>query len=674
MASDGSNKQDADYEWLEEVEGAEALAWAEEQSSAVLADFEAHPNFEHYQSAALEILEADDRIAFGALRGDQVYNFWQDADHVRGLWRRVGRDGYTDNLPDWEVVIDVDALADAEEENWVWKGATVNPDYSKALVILSRGGKDASVVREFDLVSKEFVDGGFTVPEAKTFVDWLDDDTLLVGTDFSAYGEENSLTESGYPATTRIWHRGQRLEEAVTLFEVNRDYVLLHASVQHRPEGVYVSMVALPDFFTNEIQRYDPVSGELEPVRLPLDADFRGYFDGRALAILRSDWRGHEQGSLVAFDLDTGATSLIYAPDDRSSVAGAVTTRDAVVVPVLEDVVGGLYVARPDDEGGWSTNKVEIEGLGTVELVSASDDATECFVSYNDFLTPPSLLAFTTDGRQPKTLKSQPGRFDTTGLVAEQRFAISADGTRVPYFVIGRPDPGGPTRTLLYGYGGFEIPLTPGYAATAGRLWLERGGTYVVANIRGGGEFGPAWHQAALKENRHKAYEDFEAVANHLVAEGVTTPDRLAIKGGSNGGLLVGATFTRSPELCAGVICAVPLLDMLRYHLLPAGASWMGEYGDPTDPAEGDYLASYSPFHQVKAEVDYPTVFFVTSTRDDRVHPGHARKMVARMLDQGHDLYYYENTEGGHAAGANLKQHARLAALEYVYLDKVLVD
>ena len=456
--------------------------------------------------------------------------------------------------------------------------------------------------------------------------------------------------------------------------------MLVSPSVQHRLERTYVSVVALPDFFTNEIQLVAD-DGTLTPVELPADAQFQGFFDGQALAILRSDWRDQTQGSLVALDLDTGTVSCLYQPDETSSVAGAATTLDTVVYAVIENVIGGLYVARPgtgsgSDAGTWTSEPVPVDGLGTVSLLSSSDDNTECFVSYHDHLTPPSLMAVdvggTTNDLEPRPLRSQPTRFDPAGLVAEQRFATSADGTRVPYFIVGNPETHGPKRTLLYGYGGFEIPLTPGYSAVTGKLWLERGNTFVVANIRGGGEYGPSWHQAALKENRHKAFEDFEAVAADLIAGGFTDHDHLAISGGSNGGLLVGSVFTRSPDLCAGVICAVPLLDMLRYHLLLAGASWVGEYGDPNDETMAASLASYSPFHNVKPDVDYPTVFFVTSTRDDRVHPGHARKMVARMTDQGHDVYYYENTEGGHSAGANLKQQARLSALEYVYLDTVL--
>ncbi len=663
-----------DYEWLEEVEGERALEWVEAISARTLSEFEASPAYERYQSAVLEILEADDRIAFGVIRGDQVYNFWQDADHVRGLWRRVDRAGYEADDPDWEIVIDLDALAAEAGANWVWKGAAVSPDYSRAMVMLSDGGKDAVTVREFDLQTKEFVADGFSVEEAKTFVIHIDGDTLLVGTDFG----NGSLTESGYPAVIKRWRRGQPLGEAETVHEVDRADMLIHPAVQHRPEATYVSVMSKPDFFTNTIHLVAD-DGTLTKVDLPIDAEFQGFFNGHALAVLRSDWGRLTQGSLISLDLDSGDTHCIYQPDETSSVAGAATTRDAVVYSVIENVVGALYVARLDQGEGssrWTSGPVPIEGLGTVSLLSASDDNRECFLSYNDHLTPPSLMTVDVGpddaGLAPRLLRSQPARFNSAGLAVEQRFATSADGTRVPYFVVADPATPGPKRTILYGYGGFEVPLTPGYSAATGRLWLERGYTFVVANIRGGGEFGPSWHQAALKENRHKAFEDFEAVAAQLTADGLTTPDQLAISGGSNGGLLVGSVFTRSPDLCAGVICAVPLLDMLRYHLLLAGASWMGEFGDPTDDDMAAYLASYSPFHNVAPDVDYPKVFFVTSTRDDRVHPGHARKMVARMIDQGHDVYYYENTEGGHSAGANLKQQARLSALEYVYLDTVL--
>ena len=670
----GADTSDAEYEWLEEVEGEQALEWVEAISAQTLAEFEDSRDFDTYQEAMLEILEADDRIPFGMIRGDQVYNFWQDADHVRGLWRRVDRAGYEAAEPEWEIVLDLDELAEAEDANHVWKGAAVSADYTRAMVMLSDGGKDAVTVREFDLVAKRFVPDGFEVAEAKTFVAFVDNDTLLVGTDFG----EGSRTESGYPAVIKRWRRGEPLTEAETVHEIDRTWMLLHPTVQHRPERTYVGLVAMPDFYSTEVHLTDVDDGSLAPVGLPPDAEFQGFFDGRVLAILRSDWRNQTQGSLISLDLETDEVRCLYQPDERSSVAGAATTRDAVVYSVIENVVGALYVARPTSSGPWESEPVSIEGLGTVSLLSASDDNTECFVSYNDYLTPPSLMTVDV-GRsggdlEPRLLRSQPARFDGSGLVAEQRSATSADGTRVPYFVVGPADRRGPKRTLLYGYGGFEIPLTPGYSAATGRLWLERGYTFVVANIRGGGEFGPAWHQAALKEKRHKAFEDFEAVAADLVASGSTTPHQLAISGGSNGGLLVGSVFTRKPDLCAGVICAVPLLDMLRYHLLLAGASWVGEYGSPVDDEMAAYLASYSPFHNVEPDVDYPKVFFVTSTRDDRVHPGHARKMVARMIDQGHDVYYYENTEGGHSAGANLKQQARLTALEYVYLDTVLAD
>ncbi len=676
------------YLWLEDVEGDEALAWVEQQNTGTLALFEAAPNFETYRDDALTILEADDKIAWGVHRGDHIYNFWQDADHVRGIWRRTDRASYSSDDPAWETVLDLDKLATDEDENWVWKGAVADRDANRALVSLSRGGKDAAVMREFDLVDCEFVDDGFVLEEAKSTAAWLDDDTLLVATDFGP----GTMTDSGYPAVLKRWHRGSPLAEATSVYEADLSFVGVGVGVQNRPERTYAFVSVMPEFFTGQTLLLEP-DGSLAAVEFPDDAQFHGFFNHQAIILLRSGWRGFDQGSLVSVDVASGSTASLYTPTDRSSIAQVALTRSTVVFSTLEDVVGSIYVASLVDPAStpapiqtdepWSIRRVDLDGLGSIDVVSASEAGDEVFVAYNDFLTPPSLLAFTatetalSESAPPETLSQQSSRFDVEGVSVVQHFATSLDGTSVPYFVVGpsqavEHNAGGPNRTLLYGYGGFEIPMTPSYIATVGKLWLEKGGCFVMANIRGGGEYGPAWHQAALKTNRHKAYEDFEAVADDLIKRGLTTPDRLAIKGGSNGGLLVGAAFTRRPDLYAGVICAVPLLDMLRFHLLLAGASWVGEYGSPEVEAEFDYLASYSPFHQVEPEREYPTVFFVTSTRDDRVHPAHARKMVARMIDQGHDVHYYENTEGGHSASANLKQQARLTALEYVYLDRVL--
>jgi prolyl oligopeptidase len=691
VSENASSKADDDYLWLEEVEGEQALEWVEEQNALTLAELASDPVFEVFQHEALRILEADDKLPFGVIRGDHVYNFWQDANHVRGLWRRATLADYRSDQTNWQVLIDVDRLAADEDENWVWQGASLTADYTKAMVSLSRGGKDASVVREFDVASESFVSDGFELPEAKSAVAWVDHDTLLVGTDFGP----GTVTSSGYPATTRRWRRGRPLAEAELLHSVPEHYVALWPLVQNRPEGQYACLSASPDFFTEEITLIAD-DGSLRPLDLPADVDLRAFFERRALAVLRSPWRGAGQGALVAVDLESDRVEVLYQPDDRSSVAMVATSRDAVVFTTLENVAGALYVARLDGgdngaDGGWRVEKVEMDGLGSVDLISVPDDRSDLFVSYNDHLTPPSLLMVELGaGDNPaevEVVKRQPARFDAGGLAVTQLWATSADGTEIPYFLIGPAqavsggDPASepdstpaPAPVLLYGYGGFEVPLAPGYAAVVGKLWLERGGLYAVANIRGGGEFGPSWHQAALKTNRHRAYEDFEAVAEDLIARGITSPERLGIMGGSNGGLLVGSAFIRRPELYKAVICAVPLLDMLRFHELLAGASWIGEYGDPYDPEIHGYWSTHSPFHRVSVDAEYPEVFFLTSTRDDRVHPGHARKMVARMLDQGHPIHYFENTEGGHSAAANLKQQARLSALEYVYLRRMLMS
>lgn len=688
MSDNPGYPADDDYLWLEEVEGEQALEWVEGRNALTVAELEADPHFQVFQNEMLRILEADDKLPFGVIRGDHVYNFWQDADHVRGLWRRTTLADYRSDNPDWRVLINVDQLALDEKENWVWQGATLTADYRRAMVSLSRGGKDASVVREFDVASASFVTDGFELPEAKSVVSWVDDDTLLVGTDFGP----GTLTTSGYPATARRWRRGQPLAESDHLHAVPEHYVALWPLVQDRPEGQYIYLSASPDFFTEEITLIE-ADGSLRPLDLPTDIDLRGFFQGRALAVLRSPWRGAGQGALVAVDLESDQVDVLYQPDQHSSVAMVATSRDAVVFTALENVAGSLYLARLDradgakgnDDGGdgWRIEPIELEGLGSIDLISVPDDRSELFVSYNDHLTPPSLLMVQLgDGNtRPgiEVVKRQPARFDADGLTVTQLRATSADGTEVPYFLVGPEDAvsgpdstTGPAPLLLYGYGGFEIPLAPGYGAIVGKLWLEQGGLYAVANIRGGGEFGPTWHQAALKTKRHKAFEDFEAVAEDLIARGITSSERLGIMGGSNGGLLVGSAFTRRPDLYQAVVCAVPLLDMLRFHRLLAGASWIGEYGDPDDPELRTYWAENSPFHRVLPEVEYPKVFLLTSTRDDRVHPGHARKMVARMLDQGHRVLYFENTEGGHSAAANLKQQARLSALEYVYLWKML--
>lgn len=690
MTENTASGDDRQYVWLEEVEGERALAWVEAQNAQTVDELEADTEFDSLRDDALRILEADDKLPFGVIRGDHVYNFWQDAGHVRGLWRRTTLADYENDKPEWEVLIDLDRVAADDDENWVWQGATLTADYGLAMVSLSRGGKDASVVREFDMTTLSFVAGGFELPEAKSAVSWIDDQTLLVATDFGP----GTVTSSGYASTVRRWRRGTPLDEAELIHTVPEDHMGLWPLVQNRPEGQYIHLSARPDFFSEKVIVVEE-DGSLRPLDLPDDVDFRGFFNRRGLAVLRSPWRNAGQGALVSVHLDTGHLDVLHQPDERSSMGAVATSRDAVVFTTLENVVGSVYAARLDggDQPGWVVEPVPLDGLGSVELISVPQGRSEFFVAYNDYLTPPSLLSVDLDGETEvgarpaptvRVLKQQPARFDASGLAVVQLHTQSVDGTEVPYFLVGpqalvsaleadgRAPEGPDAPVLLYGYGGFEVPMAPGYGATTGKLWLESGGVFVVANIRGGGEFGPSWHQAALRTNRHKAWEDFEAVAEDLIERRITSSEHLGIMGGSNGGLLVGAAFTRRPELFKAVICAVPLLDMLRFHLLLAGASWIGEYGDPSEPEIGAYWTEHSPFQRLSSDVEYPEVFFLTSTRDDRVHPGHARKMVARMRDQGHAVYYFENTEGGHSAAANLKQQARVAALEHVYLRRKL--
>jgi prolyl oligopeptidase len=572
-------------------------------------------------------------------------------------------------------VLDVDALALSEDENWVWKGGfSLPPDHRRAMVVLSRGGGDASVYREFDLVTKEFVTDGFEVPEAKSRVSWRDEDSLWVGTDFG----EGSLTDSGYPRVVKLWHRGTPLSEAETIFAGEKTDVAVGAYSVHAPEGRYDIVYRTPEFFRGIY--YLLLDGHLVHLDVPEDVDLQGIFQRRLLLSLRSDWTvggaTYPQDALLAIDLDrflAGARDfeVLFEPGPRVSFGGIRTTQNHLLMTTLDNVRGRLYRLTPGD-GEWHREEIAMPGLGTVGMGATSDEHDTFFFTYTDYLTPSSLF-LVRDGEEPEKIKTTPEWFDAAGMQVEQYEAESADGTMIPYFVF-MPDgfaPDGQNPTVLYGYGGFEVALRPSYSATVGTAWVERGGVYVVANIRGGGEFGPRWHQAALKENRQRAFDDFIAVAEDLIDRRITSPEHLGIMGGSNGGLLVGAVMVQRPELFEGVVCQVPLLDMKRYNKLLAGASWMAEYGDP-DTDDWKYIKEWSPYQNVDEDADYPRAFFYTSMRDDRVHPGHARKMVKKMDDMGHDVYYYENTEGGHGMAANLKQRAYMWALTYAYLWKTL--
>ena len=663
------------YIWLEEVEGEKALAWVEEQNAASLGHLESLPIFEPLKDRNLDIYNSDERIATPAMRGDYVYNFWRDEDNVRGRWRRMLLDDYVEGSEEWELVLDVDKLAEGENEDWVWKGAQcLRPEYRRCLLNLSRGGADAVVVREFDVETKTFVMDGFSIPEAKHRVSWIDESSVWVGSDF---GEE-SLTDSGYPRTARVWKRGEPIEEATEVFAGEQTDVAAGVYRAWDRDESYDVAYRVPSFF--ETLNYLYVGdGEFAHIDIPKDADFVGVMNGQMLVQLKTDWQIGEttypQAALMSIDFARFMDGdrdfeILVVPGKSMAIprGGILTTRDYLIVRQLDDVVSKLQRFTFVD-GKWMSEDIATDDLGTITLGSSSDESNIFFFTYENFLTPDTLYVADEGGRTVKALRSLPEFFDSEGMTVEQHFATSKDGTRVPYFVV-LPrgfEPDGTTPTLLYGYGGFEVSRTPGYSATVGHSWLERGGAYVVANIRGGGEYGPAWHHAALKENRQRAYDDFIAVGEDLVARGITSPERLGIRGGSNGGLLTGVMLTQRPDLFGGVVVQVPLLDMKRFNHLLAGASWMAEYGNP-DTEDWEYIKAYSPYHNLEEGVNYPKAFFTTSTRDDRVHPAHARKMVARMNEMGIDLLYFENTVGGHAGASDNTQSARNEALIYSYL------
>ncbi|WP_027943158.1 prolyl oligopeptidase family serine peptidase [Amycolatopsis taiwanensis] len=657
------------YLWLEDVTGERALTWVRARNAETVGELTGGERFERLRAELREVLDADDRIPYVRRRGEFFYNFWQDAQHPRGLWRRTTLEEYRTERPEWEILLDLDALAEAEGENWVWQGATVlRPEYRWALVELSRGGADATVVREFDVDRHAFVEDGFRLPEAKSRVGWIDQDRIYVGTDFGA----GSLTASGYPRVIKQWRRGTPLSEATTVYEGKPDDVSVYAYHDPTPGYERDFVGRSMDFYRSEEFLRTP--DRLVRIDVPEDAPTSVHREW-LLIRTRSPWTvagtEYPAGTLLAANFDAYLAgerdlTVLFEPDDRTSLESYTWTLDHLLLTTLSDVRTELHVLTPGEDGWRREPLAGVPAMSTGDVVDTDPyDSNEYMLDTSGF-TEPSTLVYGHVGGETETLKRAPARFDSEGMSVDQYFATSADGTRIPYFVVRPQDGQGPA--LLNGYGGFEISLTPGYSGVIGRGWLARGGTYVVANIRGGGEYGPGWHTQAVKENRHLVFEDFAAVAGDLVDRGITTPERLGIQGGSNGGLLMGVMLTRYPELFGAIVSQVPLLDMARYHLLLAGASWVAEYGDPDDPAEWAYLSRYSPYQNVHSGRNYPPALFLTSTRDDRVHPGHARKMVARMLEQGHDVRYHENIEGGHGAAADNEQLAYKWALVFEFL------
>ncbi|WP_176552500.1 prolyl oligopeptidase family serine peptidase [Mycobacterium kansasii] len=666
-----SEAPDDPHLWLEDVTGENALDWVRARNEPTLTRF-CGGDFERMRAEALEVLDTDTRIPYVVRRGDYLYNFWRDAANPRGLWRRTTLDSYRADNPEWDVLIDVDELGRADDQKWVWAGAgVIEPDHTRALIGLSPGGSDASVVREFDMRTRQFVDGGFELPEAKSQISWQDPDTVLVGTDFGA----DSLTESGYPRVVKRWRRGTPLAEAETVFEGARADVRVMASVDRTP-GFERTMIARAlDFWNDEV--YELRGAELIRIDAPTDASVSVHREW-LLIELRTDWTvaatTYPAGALLAADYDeflagTAQLRVVFEPDPHTALHQYLWTRDRLLIVTLADVASRVEIATP---GSWQRQGLAgIPAATHTVVVTADNHGDEFFLDSSGFDTPSRLLRGTDDG-QLAPIKSAPAFFDAENLTVAQYFTESDDGTAIPYFVVRPVAAAGPGPTLLSGYGGFETSRTPAYDGVLGRLWLARGGTYVLANIRGGGEYGPGWHTQAMRADRHKVAEDFASVATDLVRRELTTVEQLGARGGSNGGLLMGIMLTKYPERFGALVCDVPLLDMKRYHLLLAGASWMAEYGDPDNPDDWKFISEYSPYQNISADRKYPPVLITTSTRDDRVHPGHARKMTAALEAAGHQVWYYENIEGGHAGAADNEQLAFKSALSYSFLHRML--
>jgi prolyl oligopeptidase len=678
---------DDPFVWLEEIDGPQARAWVEARNAetkAALCD----ARFEQDRTALFDILNAPDRVPWVVQRGGFVYNFWQDQQNPKGLWRRATRTSYGTTTPDWEVILDVGALAAAEGEDWVWRGCvSLPPAHRYGLVQLSRGGADAVVIREFDLTSKGFVEGGFFVPEAKGDAAWLDRDTLLVS---SALGNEPFQTTSGYARTVRRWQRGTPFEAALVVFECERTEMRVCGWREHSPSRPRTRFMRWLDFF-HRVLCVEDANGVRRQVDVPTDA-YLVMEHNWLILNLRTDWaigeRRHEAGALLAIDIDALLAgnrdfAVLFEPTSTCFLQHFDAAGNVVAFKVLDNVRSRMLLARYQN-GSWQIEPVsEFPDMATIDFYRLAEDDidwtgegqqdSETFVVASQNSIMPPALWFTRFGQGSERLKQTPARFDAAGLVVTQHHAVSVDGVQIPYFQVARADMplDGANLCLLTGYGGFQVATLPYYAPHVGKLWLEPGGVLVIANIRGGGEFGPDWHKAGMRAGKKLAHDDFAAVANDLIARGVTQPKRLACKGGSNGGLLVGNMLTRYPDLFAAIDCAVPLLDMKRYARLSAGASWISEYGDPEKPEDWAFLQEFSAYHHVEPLRRYPPILLTTSARDDRVHPGHARKMAAKLAAQGHVVYFHEPLEGGHAGATDHAHVAFNLALSFAFLRKM---
>ena len=684
IAQDGVPGPDEDpYIWLEEARSDEALDWVRAENNRTMAHMAQDPRFDELTAEALAILDAEDRIPYVSIRKDGLYNFWQDKENPKGVLRRTTLESYKTDDPEWETVLDVDALAAAEGKEWVYKGSTcLPPDQRLCMIALSDGGEDATILREFDMTTKQFVEGGFVIEEkSQGGVQWLDEDTLLVGRDFGG----GTITESEYPFTTRLWKRGTPLSEAEEIFRGEASDVWAGAGLIRDNKGVVHGRTAFRAISFHESINYIWHEGEWVELDMPKKASIGGIIDGQLTFSTDVDWEAQGQvfpaDALVAVDLEefkrdpNGAKkTLVWAPAERQTKQGGGVTANSAYMAILDNVVGKVLKIDFED-GEWVTNEVNLPDNATLGVQATSSETDEIMFTSTDFLSP-STLWYSDGTGDPQVLKTSPEYFDATGMEVEQFEATSKDGAKVPYFLV-KPkgmEMDGKNPALLYGYGGFQISQLPSYRALTGKMWLEKGGAFILANLRGGGEFGPGWHQMAIRENKQRTWDDFIAVGEDAVKRGITNPGQLGIQGGSQGGLLVGTAFTQRPDLFDAAIVAIPLFDMLRYHLIGRGASWIGEYGDPRIPEQREWIEGYSPYQKIVDGVDYPAPFLWASTADDRTHPAHARKGAAKLKGLGQDYWYYEDMTGGHSGGVDNEQRAKLQALQMVYLMQRLMD
>ncbi|WP_307718257.1 prolyl oligopeptidase family protein [Sphingomonas sp. TZW2008] len=664
--------------WLEDKDGSAALAWIEAENKRTLARLEADPRFTTFNEEALAIAAADDRIPMPELIDGRIMNMWRDKAHPQGIWRWTSEADYAGPAPRWTTLIDLDALSRAEGKKWVWKGVTCRqPDEKSCLVALSEGGEDATELREFDLVTGRFVDGGFVLPASKQNADWIDADTLIVSRDWGA----GTLTKSGYPFVAKIVKRGQPLSAAQEVYRGTAEDIGVWPFVAVDGRGNRAVVITrAKTFFTSENFLWD--GAEARRIAMPDKADIKGLVDGQLIVRVSEPWGAIPEGALASLPLDAarigeGTPTLIFAPGPRQSVErdNIRVTGNAVIAAIYDNVRGRAMAFRRAGDG-WRATTLALPDNLSVDLVATDLRHDRGFLTVSGFTTPTRLMAFDlAEDAAPRTVKALPARFDATGLAVDQIEAVSSDGTKIPYFVVHRAGAAtdGATPTLMTAYGGFEVSMTPYYSGVTGKLWLERGGAFVLANIRGGGEFGPAWHEAGRKTKRQLIFDDFAAVARDLSRRGITRADRLGIFGGSNGGLLMGVELTQHPELWGAVTIQVPLLDMLRYEGIAAGASWVDEYGSIANPDERAFLARISPYHVLRRDGRYPEPYIWTTTKDDRVGPQHARKFAARMKEFGLPYMFYEDTAGGHSGDADIAQGARLQALQTVYLAQKLM-